>query len=81
MDPALLTGLLSMSADPLLPQTGEGNDSTIPPPFELDENAMRSLQQFIDAQGFQSPPNQSTDEQVLFYLELSNLSSLPLSQE
>lgn len=81
MDPTLLTDLPSMSAEPLLPQNGEGNDSTVPPPFELDENTMRSLQQFIDAQGFQSPPNQSADEQVLCYLELSDLSSPPLSQE
>jgi hypothetical protein len=80
MDPALLTDLPSISAEPLL-LTGEGNDSTVPTPFELDENTMRSLQQFIDEQGFQSPPNQSADQQVLCYLELSDLSSPPLSQE
>ena len=59
MDPALLTELPSMSTETLLLQSAEEvNEGIVHPPFELDENTMRSLQQFIDSHGFQSPPNQ-----------------------
>jgi len=77
MDPALLNELPSMSTETLLLQTAEEvNESIVHPPFELDENTMRSLQQFIDSHGFQSPPNQ-----VLCDSSSSDLSSLPLSQK
>jgi hypothetical protein len=59
MDPALLTELPSMSTETLLLQSVEEvNEDVVHAPFELDENTMRSLQQFIDSHGFQSPPNQ-----------------------
>ena len=78
LDPAFLAFLPSLSAEALLPRTGaeEINDGIVHPPFELDENTMRSLQQFIDSHGFQSPPNQ-----VLCDSSSSDLSSLPLSQK
>src|SRR5277367_2544937 len=77
MNSASPTELASLSGEHLLPQTGEDvNDNIVHPLFELDENTMRSLQQFIDSHGFQSPPNQ-----VLCDLYSSDLSSLPLSQK
>ena len=78
MNSALVTEPPSLSEGQLVPQTagGEVNDNIVHAPFELDENTMRSLQQFIDSHGFQSPPNQ-----VLCDLFSSDTSSLPLSQK
>ena len=59
MDPALLAELPPMSTETVLLQSVEEvNEGIVHPPFELDENTMRSLQQFIDSHGFQSPLNQ-----------------------
>jgi hypothetical protein len=81
MDPALLADLPPMSTGILLPQTGDVDGNVVHPPFELDENTMRTLQQFMDSHGFHTSPNHSADEQVYWCSYFSDVYSLPLYQE
>jgi hypothetical protein len=54
IDQIIPNALSSTAAVPehVLSQTGDGNN--VEPTFELDENTLRSLQQFIDSHEFQA---------------------------
>ena len=88
VDPALLTDRPPMPTTEHFAETGDLDGSSVGhTPFELDENTMRSLQQFIDSHnGFQTSPNHSADEQVsspfipssLTYCSLPSWQQLPL---
>jgi hypothetical protein len=67
MDQAVPNALSSATApEHILSHTGGGNN--VEPTFELDENTLRSLQQFIESQEFQSASQSSEQVQrvILF---------------
>ena len=51
MDPNALNAFSSTTPQQMLSQNEDGNSAANHPSFELDENTLRSLQQFIASQG------------------------------
>jgi hypothetical protein len=64
MDRSILDALSSMTPQQMLSQ----NDDLNHPPFELDEDTIRSLQQFIESQGLHQAIHTSDQVALIFFI-------------
>lgn len=69
-DPNILDTFSSITPQQMLSQGEDDHSAVNHPPFELDENTLRSLQQFIESQGLHHTTQTSEQVQLIAFMSL-----------
>ena len=69
-DTDILDTFSSLTPQQMLSQNEDGHSTVNHPSFELDENTLRSLQQFIESQGLHHPTHTSEQVQLIAFIWL-----------